>query len=231
MFVQHRLELLLQPGRFLHHRLVSAEDFAPLSCYRVRLPDHGRERVQVDASNFDRIDPIGRTVGLTDLPRAMTVEDLHLSSERAQPLRHREGVAARFQGPGRPWHWSGVSPTLPIGLRATRVEVRTTCALQGSLPSRIAPAKLSGCTSKPTTLGLLCSITSCSFLLMLVASLDGRRGRAPTKTSHADIRAAWDLIPTHRHEGFLRQDSLSLQSGTYPHCTTASFMRFRHGCR
>jgi hypothetical protein len=53
---------------------------------------------------------------------------------------------------------------------------------------------------------------SCSCLL------DGRRGRAPDeylKRRHPGLHR-FDAL--HLHEGSFRQDSLSLQSGIYPHC-------------
>ena len=86
--------------------------------------------------------------------------------------------------------------------------------------SRIAPAKLSGCTSNPMIRSsLLLLIFLASFLLgmLLLFLLDGRHAAGlPTNTSNADVGSARLQKPMHLHEGSFRQDSLSLQSGNYP---------------
>src|SRR4029077_7084594 len=73
----------------------------------------------------------------------------------------------------------------------------------GSLPSRIAPAKLSGCTSNPTTRcsSLLTPIFFGSFLLCCWL-LDGRRGRAPDeylKRRHPGLRGFTPRTSTRVH--------------------------------
>src|ERR1700736_6623255 len=54
---------------------------------------------------------------------------------------------------------------------------------------------------------------------VVVCWTEGAAG-LPTNTSNADIRGC-GLAKTsvHLHEGSFRQDSLSLQSGIYPHCS------------
>jgi hypothetical protein len=97
MFIQHRAQLLLGPGRFLHHRLIRTEDLAPFQGLCVRLPDDGRERAQINARDFDRIDPIVGTVDLAHFARTMAVQDLHFAPDPAQSRRYRKRITAGFQ--------------------------------------------------------------------------------------------------------------------------------------
>ena len=74
---------------------------------------------------------------------------------------------------------------------STRREVLTTRALPGSLPSRIAPAKLSGCTSSPITLRLLLLIIVGSFLLCCLFAYCWREGGAGLRrTPHTQTSGA-----------------------------------------
>ena len=99
------------------------------------------------------------------------------------------------------------------------MEVLTTRASQGSLPWRMAPAKLSGCTSSPTIRSALLLLIFLASFLLCFPLLHGRRGRAPDeylKRRHPGLHRSYAL---HLHEGSFRQDSLSLQSGSYwPQC-------------
>ena len=97
MFVQHRAQLLLGPGRFLHHRLIRTEDLAPFQGLCIRLPHDGRERAQINARDFNRIHPMVGAVDLAHFAGTMTVQDLYLAADRAQPHSHRKGIAAGFQ--------------------------------------------------------------------------------------------------------------------------------------
>ena len=82
--------------------------------------------------------------------------------------------------------------------------------------SRIAPAKLSGCTSNPMIRSSLLLLIFLASFLLCCCLLHGRRGRAPDeylKRRHPGLHRSYAL---HLHEGSFRQDSLSLQSGNYP---------------
>src|SRR5438270_9318498 len=109
---------------------------------------------------------------------------------------------------------------------ATRVEVLTTRASQGSLPWRMAPAKLSGCTSSPTIRSALLLLIFLASFLLCCPLLHGRRGRAPDeylKRRHPGLHRSYAL---HLHEGSFRQDSLSLQSGIYAPLQRSSPCRY-----
>src|SRR5882724_10204148 len=74
---------------------------------------------------------------------------------------------------------------------STRVEVLNTCALAGSVPSTTAPAKLSGCTSSPTTRPLfLIMILLLLRLVVMLHYLDARRGRLLTNSRYTQTSGA-----------------------------------------
>jgi hypothetical protein len=86
---------------------------------------------------------------------------------------------------------------------STRVELLNTCALAGSVPSTTAPAKLSGCTSSPTTRPLvLIMILLLLRLIVMLHYLDARRGRLLTNSRvtrrHPELsfsKLSWSLTP------------------------------------
>src|SRR5438270_13672990 len=83
----------------------------------------------------------------------------------------------------------------------------------------MAPAKLSGCTSRPTIRSsLLTSIFFGSFLCCYVSLLDGRRGRAPDeylKRRHPGLRGFIPRTSTRVHS--VRTHS-AFNRGVKPHC-------------
>src|SRR5678816_1253273 len=97
MFVQHGAQLLLGPGRFLHYRLIGAEDLAPLQGLLIRLPHNRRERAQINARDLHRIHSIVGTVDFAHLAGAMTVQDVYFAPDHAQALRYGKSVAAGLQ--------------------------------------------------------------------------------------------------------------------------------------
>jgi hypothetical protein len=100
MFVQHCAQLLLQPGRLLHHRLIRTEELAPLQGLCIRLPHDRRERAQINARDFDRIDSIVGAVDLAHFTGTMTIQDLDFAPGRAQARCYRKRIAAGFQHQG-----------------------------------------------------------------------------------------------------------------------------------
>src|SRR5213079_3297421 len=102
---------------------------------------------------------------------------------------------------------------------STRVEVLNTSALAGSLPSTTAPAKLSGCTSSPTTRPLFFVMILLLYFgwLFMLHSLDARRGRLLTNSLYTQTSGAelHQIKLTHSMRVH-PSDSLSLQSGKSP---------------
>src|SRR5205823_8314903 len=92
MFVEHGAQLLFEPGRFFHDRLISTKDFSALPGLGIRLPHHRRESRQVNARNLDRIHPIVGAVSFADFARPVTIQDHYLAA-KALPLASKTSTS------------------------------------------------------------------------------------------------------------------------------------------
>ena len=100
MFVEHRADLLLEPGAFLHHALIRAEHLAPLQGFGVGRPDLGRQAAQVNARDLHRIHPVIGAIRLANLPGLVAVQNHGRATRRLQARGDGKGVGAGFEHEG-----------------------------------------------------------------------------------------------------------------------------------
>lgn len=117
VFVEHAFDVLLQAGGFFDNALVGAEEFSPLASLPVGLPDDRRESAEVDAGDFDRIDPIIGTVGLADLASHLAFQNDGMVSDGLETCGHGKSVAAGFHDKNVVWSGMSLRPGLQLGER------------------------------------------------------------------------------------------------------------------
>src|SRR5438552_3268739 len=140
--------------------------------------------------------------------RRSKVRRARAATTKALPLASKTSVSSLLV-----WHLAHCSNCSS----STRVEVLNTCALAGSLPSTTAPAKVSGCTSSPTTRPLLFLMILLLRLVVMFHSLDARRDRLLTNSRYTQTSGAELPAKTLAHSMRVHpSDSLSLQSGKSP---------------
>src|SRR5882724_2563651 len=88
--------MLLRPRALLHATLVGRKQFPPLARLGIRRPDLDRETAQIDPCDLRRVELVIGQIAFADLPRAMTLEDDDLATDRLESLGDRESVGAGF---------------------------------------------------------------------------------------------------------------------------------------